>query len=410
MLKLSPGAWIFAYMVAITMWGLMSYAELGKYLSQGVLFARSINNKPYTNDFVNTYGASKLASRCLDQKVDIYDPKIQNDQVERLVAPVVPEYPFYFQYPPHYFALVMPLSWLPLPGAWLAWNFIFNILCVTAILYLVSNETPKVRACIVLLCLASYPWWQAVQLAQAALVIFSLTVLFFELIWNKRFVAAGIATAFISIKLQYLPAFGLIGLVCGGWQFVVAAAIAMAALLGTATLLLGTENILRFPQALLMGETGKYFTGVNPFAMQNFRGELWLLVQGENPTTRIVCVVAFALSLAALAWLWWSKKRAGYLDDRLKYDWLKSVSIILMLVSSLHTHIQDYILLALPCYFAWKYLGKSGWLGERFPESSWLLFFLIPLFMLARIQPFFLWAVLLLIFVVKKQPESAAPG
>jgi hypothetical protein len=404
------------------MWGLLSYFTLFDWLRQGQLFARTMDKRPYINDFVNTYSAAHLAVRCLSEHINVYDPKIQDDAVRKLVAPVVPENPFYFQYPPHYFMLAIPLSLVSMPVAWALWNIVWLGASIYG-MWFVTREWPRKEAwTAIALALASFPFWMSVQLAQTSLLLFSLAIAFFELLRRRKYLWAGVVTGFVSIKLQYLPVFGIIGLIAGGLPFVGGAAATLAILFGGTVAVLGMDNIIRFPQALAAGETGAYFTGVNPFVMQNFRGQLWLLLHGEGTVSHYISAAVFALGVVAIGWLWWRERgRFGSesgLTPAVTIHVLAAQSILIALMTSVHTHNQDYVLATLPCMWMWWMLKdkQESWrerscvrLIKATPALSWL-YLLQVLFALILIQPFFLWAVVFLALIISPQQKHADGG
>jgi len=406
------------YVAAIVMWGLLSYLTLFDYLREGQLFARSIDKRPYINDFVNTYSAAHLTIRAFREHIDVYDPKIQDEAVRKLIAPVVPENPFYFQYPPQYFLLTLPLALFSMPVAWVLWNVVFLGASVYGMWIVIRDWRRQQAWAAIGLALASFPFWMSVQLGQTSLILFPLTIGFFELVRRRKFAWAGIVTGFISVKLQYLPIFGIIGLIAGGWPFVWGAAATLAALFAATAAVLGIDNILRFPQALATGETGHLFTGVNPFVMQNFRGELWLLLHGEGAVSHYICAAVFAIGVLAIGWLWWRQSSGLSPAGTNSFNQLASQSILIALITSVHTHTQDYVLASLPCLWLWQMLNnrqpkKEGVIRfiEASPAFSWVSLPIIQgLFALILIQPLFVWAVAFLALIITPQQQHPDSG
>lgn len=97
--RLKKNLW-FAYFSLLITWAAVSYNEIAKYLSEGTLFARLVDGRPYINDTVHWYNAALLARRSLDGPLDIYDPVIQDQSVRAITAPITPEGYMYLQYPP----------------------------------------------------------------------------------------------------------------------------------------------------------------------------------------------------------------------------------------------------------------------------------------------------------------------
>lgn len=413
---MKPKPLIVAYIAGMIFWSLLSYGQLFEYVHEGVLFARTINGKPYISDFVNSYNAALLAHRCVlsAAKPNIYAPSVQDQSLRQLIAPVVPESPFYFQYPPYCFLLAMPLGLVSMPVAWCLWNLIFVSASIATMYFFVGGPPTQKKRIPVALALCTYPFWLSVELGQIALVILPLTILFFTFLKKKRYIAAGIATGLMAVKLQYLPAFGIIGLIVGKLPFVLAVALTLCILLLASGLVLGFDNVARFPAALMTYETGHSVSGVNTYMMQNLRGELWLFLHNYPHVLNAAAFAGMCIGLAALVWLWRRADNAG--EDR--FDQIAAASIIIMLLTSLHTHMQDYVLAVIPAIIWWQSKPSASTtqssrdralivLLAAFPAFSWVFQFALPLFYLIFIQPFFVWALCLLVLVIMPKQNHA---
>jgi hypothetical protein len=404
---LSKKLW-FAYVVALLVWGLLAYVELGKYQVKGTLFAHTLNDRPYINDFVNMYSAARLASRCVaGEKVDVYDIKVQESSVGELIKPVVAELPFYFQYPPYAFALALPLSGLPMLYAWLAWDVV-GVGLSSAALWAVAKQafdTPFKRAFAMIAFLASFPAWISVWLGQPALFAGAGLTGFFLAVNARRPYLAALCTVPILVKMQYLPAIGLIGAITLGIPYALTVAVILIALVLLAVAVLGTANVIAFPQALSQ-ETASAVSGVAAEVMQNLRGELTLLIPQFPDAIRILSLGVYLVATIWLAYMWFSMQRRGLLSSREGFWFAASVTTLIMLMTSVHTHRQDYLLMAAPCIWLYSLAAEWGdgkaafWvriLVVSFPLASWLFYILHALLMLVHIpvQLFFLWALCL---------------
>lgn len=418
---LSKKLW-FAYVVALFVWGLCAYVQLGKYQYQGELFAYRRDEGPYTNDFVNLYSAGQLARTCLTgTKVDVYDIKVQEASVRELTKPVVPELPFYFQYPPYTFVLALPLVFLPILGAWLAWDIIGLGLSAAA-LWMVTRETfesPFKRVFAMTGIFSAMPMWVSVWLGQPALFACAGITMFFLAVRDRRPYLAALCTIPVLVKMQYLPLIGLIGLIMLGVPYALTVAGILAVLVLLSVAVLGADNVRAFPHALSQ-ETATAVSGVAAEVMQNLRGFLTLVLPQSPDIVRTVSIVAYLVATVALAYLWFSMKRREILENKDAFAYAASITTLMMLITSLHTHRQDYILLAAPCIWLYMLHTKYGspWAGKiarillvSFPFCSWLYFILHPLFAMIYIQAFFAWAVAL--FAVSiinlRSPVDALP-
>ena len=405
----------FAYIVFLTLWGICVYQWLGQQIAMHQFFASlDEQHRPYVSDFVNVYNSACLAAACLKGQVDIYSPTLQAAYAARLTAPVVPEHPFYLQYPPFLFALVSPLALFDMVGAWLAWCGLGIAALLAVCTYLLKagagDRLPGrfTSAFFLVATLASYPAWVSVRLGQTSLLLVPGVVAFWLACRRRHYFLAGLASGVALVKLQYLPVLFIIGLILGGLQYLLGFFTIFAALTALSYFIVGADNIMRFPHALLNGESGKDVTGVAADQMQNLRGSLTLWLGNENPIVPVVSLLVFALTMLALIAIWWQFKKRSQLDgltDAMKskgFLVLASISTLLMLVTSPHCHTQDYLALVVPCYWLWFAIegnpsGKHkllGWLVLFFPILGWPFFMLLPFIQLAKIQPFFIWAIL----------------
>src|SRR5262249_31538379 len=124
---------------------------------------------------------------------------------------------------------------------------------------------------------------------------------------------------------------------------------------------LGWDNLLHYPQALKFGEISGEVTGVAPQDQQNLRGQLVALFNNDGSVVHIIVTIVWAVATLGTAYLWWRYSRdlkktdtrsstsANGIDpNRRKFMILASVTLILQLVTSPHTHRQDYVFMILP--------------------------------------------------------------
>ncbi|HEY9870323.1 MAG TPA: glycosyltransferase family 87 protein [Candidatus Obscuribacterales bacterium] len=411
----------FAYFVALTVWGLLSYASLVQFLQENRLFALSMDGRPYVCDFVNSYNAALLAGRAGRDGVAIYDPKVQAESLARLVHPVVPELPFYLQYPPYFWVIMRPLAWFDLTGAWLAYCLVTGLFLLAALFVLVARKLDgqAARAMAMAAVLASYPAWLSFRLGQVSLLVFPLLALYWIMLASRRSGWAGAAAAIMCIKLQYAPVLLVVGVIVGRLGFLTGFASTMLTMVAVSIVTLGWANVSVYPSALLAGETSARVSGVQAVLMQNVRGALELVTGGGGNLVTGTSVLALVVVAIWVACVWLRIVRSG--RDAAAFEQGASLTTLALLVSSLHTHVQDYLMAAIPCL--WLYASSSSangiWREGKvlraliiaFPALSWVFFLLTPLFLLARIQPYFLWAVVVMYLayrLLERRLKSAA--
>lgn len=400
----------FAYLSILLCWAGNAYFEILRYLREGVLFARLINGRPYINDFVNHYNAANQASECLrGHAVDIYDPFAQNLAIAALTAPVVPELNFFFQYPPQFFALVAPLAGLGLAKAWIVWSVLALVLICAALWHLSADFASRTfsRAFVFVAFFASFPAWLSFELGQTSLYQFAFLAAFWLLLKRERYFVAGLESALLLVKLQYVPVIVSTGLLIGRFRFLLGSLLSTSVLGVLTVIVVGLKNVWSYPNALLHGETSKNVSGVSAFEMQNIRGELILLLGQEDRLVHTAALAFLGAGILLLCALWfWGYPQLQKLAGRSKnfaFDVCASITTISMLIVSPHTHTQDYLCIAISCVFLFQSFDLWNAQSRRmkmlralivsFPFLSWIFFIGKFLFKLICIQPFFFWAI-----------------
>lgn len=296
---------------------------------------------------------------------------------------------------------------------------------------------------------ASYPAWLCFRLGQIGLVIFPAMMWYWIALDKKYWFRAGMLGGFCMLKLQYAPILFITGCLLGGVRFAGGFILMGIIYLLTSIGVLGLDNVLRYPEALKLGEySGGIIAGVSPDVQQNLRGQLVVLMGGDGPLVHPIVAAAWGIATLFIAWLWWRFRKTSDTmpadDRRRRFMILASVTMLLQLVTSPHTHRQDYLFVTLPaiwlmyCVVGSYPIGEPAMPGIRnknlvlsirymllgFPILSWIFFtapnvcqtiherFAITIPQ-PPIQPFFLWAVVLLILlgllVKDAKPEEIEP-
>lgn len=384
--------------------------------SKNELFALIRKGQPSISDFVNVYNCAVLAQECTKRNINIYDPQVQASYSEKLTAPIKTGLPFYSQNSPIFYVLVKPLVHMSIQTAWIFWCLLFGILIAITIscFAFCINQGVFTKCFILFATFASYPTWVSFRLGQTSLILLPGMVAIWWLLARKHFFWAGIATIVCLIKLQYLPIMAITGLVLGGFRYFSGLLCVSIFSLLVSIFSLGITNVLTFPQALLSNEGGQAICGVSAHVMQNIRGQLVLLTGADSRFVHITALVALMISTIFCAWVWW---RYRYSDDANQFKFNVSVTTLLLLITGLHTHVQDYILCAIPClclYFMPPYQEKQYRLLKllilSFPLLSWLFFFLQPIAVRLHITLYLVWAILVLVLSLLMQNRKATTG
>ena len=399
----------FAYAVVLATWALLSYAKLGEFLIKDIMFARVIDGRPYISDFVNVYNGGVLARRAFTEPINIYDPTLQEQSASKLVAPVVAEIPFYLQYPPHFFVLMLPLSFFSMTGAWIVWvglgSAMIGLTGWKLTRSYIQGRFPKALFWIAAFC--AYPTWLSYAIGQTTFMLIYPLLWFWLFLRENKGGLAGLLVGFMSVKLQYSPFLGIIGLVLGKFRFLGTSIFSTIALIVSAGFVVGRHNIIQYPQALIAGEVGSGVSGVSAFEMQNLRGELALLFRGDAPEAHLIVAVSAAVTIALFVLIWtWIYKRFRQIDN-MAFEVLAAICTLLTLLFSPHTHTQDYMLAIIPYCWLWSWSSQrlpetSNWrlrtlysMIIAYPLASWILYIFKILFMQVSVQPFFAWNLVL---------------
>lgn len=401
----------------------LAYGLIGKLYSDRQLYAYEENGHPYVSDFANAYNAGTLARECLSTRINVYDREIQDKSLKKVIAPVVPESPFYCQYPPYFFVLTLPLALFDINIAWLVWTGLAALLIIIVTPSLLKyrfdplsgNLLPPEKlftarsALFTALIFSTFPAWYAVKLGQPVLYTFVALVFLLTRLYENAAFRAGMAGLIVFVKLQYAPVLMIAGAIWGRLRFILGAGAAAMVLLVVSAVLLGEGSIINYPAVLLAGETGEAVSGVASEVMQNVRGQLILWFGPASPAVRYGTLAAFGLALPVVLALWLKFKKADkdLLADKeasvSQFQLVSSFTILLMLATSLHTHYQDYLLATIPCIWIWnnnigrptKSVRTIALLSMvlLFVPYSWLAY-VISTKMPMLIQPFFIWNII----------------
>jgi hypothetical protein len=384
------------YWSFIVCWAANAYGLVVTWFQDKQLLAQVQGGHPYVCDFVINYMAGQLSLACMHGHVNIYDPNLERGYVDAIIAPVKQEATFYAENPPSFFLFNTPLGLTDPHTAWICFCSL-SIVLIVASLYLLSL-TPKSTkldwAGIVVATLCSFPAWICVRLGQFALVFFSAAICCFWSLERKKYVLAGLLAGILTTKLQYLPMIGLIGLSVGGYRYFFSSLLSVAIVVILSGLQLGWHNVIGYPKALAFADTSKEVVGAAPEQMQNLRG---LLVQLTGTDSGAVHNLSWAIFIAAVifvAFLWFRPYKRVQ-ENPYAFRAYAALTIVIMLVFSPHTHVQDYILMTMPAVWLWQIplpqadekLALKKVLILLLCPLSWILF-LFKLLPFVKIPPF----------------------
>jgi hypothetical protein len=315
-------------------------------LANPIVGRHSFSSKTETgtavSDFVNLYKAGYITLS--DQRTKAYDPDVQVELTNRLIAPDRIDRVFHFQYLPYVFPLMAPLAVVPMETAY-ALFYVFSLVVTAAVLTLIINDTQRFlrrdKIIILLAVLSSAPAIAALKQGQTSWLLLSFLCLFYFGVKHKRQLLGGVSLAMLTIKPQYVPLLIVSMLSARRWQLILTSFAVEAALLIVAGFTIGWDNIINYPSMLLNAETSSANSGVYPEAMVS-----WRMLLGSSASRDVVLVgsvIAFALAALAVYKLW--QMSSG---KRLPEEWAMALTTVLCLIASPHCHVHDLLFLALP--------------------------------------------------------------
>jgi hypothetical protein len=353
------------------------YFQLGKNLATGTLTLFSFG----IIDFARFYAAAKLSVGGISSSTNFYEPVILTAEVKRLCFPFVPEGLFPIFYPPFFIAILQPLTIFGLIVAWRVWISIqFAIVFITCFVLSIKNGQFKwTRFVFVLIAfLACFPAFICLGLGQTSIVLLGACALFWYLLQNKQYVWAGLSLICCLLKLQYAPFLVIPGLILGRAKFLLGMMIALGLLSLISVIFIGDNSFQLYLNALLCYENDPSLADYAVNAMHNIRG-LFFGQCGPN-TSKIIATISLILSLVSIACLWlFIDSKNNPVIMRL----LSAITILLMLLTSLHVYVFDYVLMLLPAIWLWDiYNDMPNNLFNKLNKFAIVLFPIVSWFFL----------------------------
>jgi hypothetical protein len=404
----------FTYFAVLACWAISSYYLVFTWLSEGTMFARYINGQPMVLDYLLFYEDAYLAKNAKSQGINIYDPKVQADGIEKLMAPVVPTTHFYSHYPPLLFVFCIPFGLIPIGWSWFSWNLLGISLMLLGVLPLAYKKYDKNFGFLFVITaiMCCFPVWNCFELGQSSFFLLAGLALFFWLAKREKYFLSGLSIFFLMIKVQYLPFVGLIGLVLGRAKFLGGAIVAGLVTIAVSVLVLGWENCIEWPKIVMHGETSDINRLlINPAQMQNIRGLLNSVTGDDSSLVRIVSAVIGIVAILAVGYLWTRPYKR--LQSTTEYAWeiMVSISLMIMLLFSVHTHSHDYCIFVWACVWCYISLGDkvekpSGKYLQKlilwFPLLGWILFVAQPVIQsFLKLQPFAIYLAIILVLSIR---------
>ncbi|MCA9816652.1 MAG: DUF2029 domain-containing protein [Cyanobacteria bacterium HKST-UBA01] len=338
---------------------LMMVHKLSEPLLNPRWFINTKTGKADITDFFQYYQASALGQSKQSKKV--YDPDVQKAWADELIAPIKSDKVFYNQQPPFSYTLLLPLSWLPPPSAYLAWCLAQMGFGLCGLYYLSRLGPLKSRDRLLFIAgvALSFPAYSCIWHGNTSFWLLGAMSLFIAFIYERKELLSGVFLALSTFKPQYLFPLTVPVAAMKRWKIAAALVIFELLLMLSAAPLIGFENVIGYPYVVTHAESSDNFIGVNAHKMISLRGPIAMFLS-TGASLKITAAVMF-LSLGPLFLLW--RKCTGVLStvatvDSMRFLW--AVTICTMLLTSPHSHLFDFLLVAMAAALTLKTLSPIG--------------------------------------------------
>jgi hypothetical protein len=333
---------------------------------------------PFGGDFLSEWVAGGIVR---DGDVSrLYDPSYAYE-VEHDPAHV----PFDFDknalllmfYPPAYYVLVTPFSYLPLQWAAMLWCVLMAgcLIAAAALAARTCLEHPRAFAWCLFLAFLFFPFVHDLNTGQKATLWLLLFTAVFVLLRSQRPFLAGLLFGLVALKPPLAVVLGLAMLVKGQWRFVAGSAITVTAIIGL-SFALGPEVFVRFldwsvhaPDLMLRQE----YTLLD---MEHSFYSFLALPLREHLPPLVIKGVAGVLTLVTLALVW--RLLRGPLEFQSERFSLQYAGIVLATVLvSPRLLTYDLTLVLLPVFLLARALAvRPAWLETRRSQLALAAIFL----------------------------------
>ncbi|MGD9679773.1 MAG: glycosyltransferase family 87 protein [Candidatus Obscuribacterales bacterium] len=302
--------------------------------------------EPRVTDFFQYYQASALARS--DKSSRVYDPEVQRQWVNDLIAPLEMDKVFYNQQPPSSYTLLYPLSFAPPNIAYVLWCLLQVALGLSGLYLLLGlgplsggDHSRRNQAIFLALAMSTFPAYSCLWHGNTTFFLLAFLSGYIYCFEKGRDILAGAFLALATFKPQYLFAMMLPAVARGRLKIMAGFAATELVLLGLAVPIIGIDNVLGYPNIVGHAESSAGFIGVNAEHMISIRGLLAQFVD-TGASLKITAFMMFA-ALVPLFFLWSRKSDSEARDYRL---W--GVTVSLAVLFSPHSHTFDFLLLAMP--------------------------------------------------------------
>jgi hypothetical protein len=325
----------------------------------------NVTGLPIYTDFACGWVAALQAIH--GHAASLYDPAKFAEMQAAMVAAsdyIYPNWP----YPPTFFLIFAPFAELDYLHAFIAWDLLTLLGCVTVV-YLIVRR----RAAIAMALAAPFTAWNFLAAQNGFLTASLLGASLLAL--ERQPVLAGIFIGWLTYKPQFGLLFPVALLAARQWRTIISCAITLTILVGASAVAFGTGVWAAFPQELIAQAALNFATDPdsNWAYLQTAYGLIRALRGGAGLAWLIQGLIT--VGSAVIIWFMWR--------SRISYELKAAVLSAAALVSTPYAFAYDMAAIMIPAAFlARDQLNRGVLRGEK---ATWIVLFGVPLCVLVTL-------------------------
>lgn len=362
------------YLLIVFVTGALSFVEeASKAVNTTTLLTPLATSKGDSNikDFTYFYAAGALNRERILHKpeIDVYDPFLITQSVERTIAPAHGTELYNVIYPPMFFIMSTTLSCFNLADAWKIWFMCSSILLIGTVLLVSFGALSLLEILVViLLSLCNNPAWNLLIGGQTSGFEAFALALSLVLLKRKKYFPSGLAAGLALFKIHF-AAIAIIPGACLGRKKFIAAVTLMAVIEGLlAPLIVGPNNVFNCIRETYLCEIAHTYTGLNDiWTMANFRSVMMILNPFNHTAITAIAFGTYFICCLGVLILWFKYYQNLCNKTDKAFELCASVTVIALLLFCPHVYTYDYVYLIIPCIwlFSWSLGAKGKPLAEK---------------------------------------------
>lgn len=336
-------------------------SEILPQAKDGTLFVSpaSSTGESYSADFLTLYAAGVLNQDRIEKKLEInvYNPFLLRQSMERVVAPLKLCDRYVFHYTPIIFALITPLAYFDLYTAWCIY-FFFSVICLTIAYLCLAGDNLKENPSLLFglpLALTAFPVVENFFSGQLMPVELAIIALSFRFLIDKKYFWAGIIAALSFIKWQTALVVLIPGLLTGRKNFSYGFFLMLVIELILSLVVVDFSNLVNFVKANWLLLNNSFSESNSALYHVGLIGMLQCLPWSIADVYKVSKLAYFIVLLFTfILWLKFLPSLQKRSDKAIQL--LASFTVIAFTIFGLHNYSYDYALYLIPCLwlFIWS--------------------------------------------------------